>query len=66
FDLRTWEYIELVCNDKRYDLSGIKPKTVEPYPLLRGLMNIGMFIQTNSNRRAFLYVDSILVSIGDV
>jgi hypothetical protein len=64
FDLSSWEYKELICNDRRYDLSGIKPKTVETYPLLRGLMNIGLLIQTDSNRRAFLFVDSILVSLG--
>lgn len=58
------EYAELRCADKVFDLRGLKPTLVEPYPRIHGLLNSNVHVETDTNRRAFMYVDSAVLSTG--
>lgn len=62
FDLRTMRYTEFQCNDIRYDVSGAGALEIPAMPNLRGMLNVGFFVESNAARRSSLYVDSVLVS----
>jgi hypothetical protein len=64
-DLRTRQYVDLQCNDRVWDLSGQSHKPLPLYPNLRDLMNLGFFVETGCDRRAFLYLDSVLLSAAE-
>lgn len=63
-DLGTSTYIELQCNDRSWDLSSFSFPAVPTNPNLRTLMNLGFFVEANTDKRCFLYIDSVLLSIG--
>lgn len=64
-DLDRGEYVELASVDKRFDLRGIPATTVGRYPRIDWLLNPVVFIESDTTRRVFLYVDSIVNSTGD-
>ncbi len=64
FDLQTMRYLEFQCNDVTYDMREIGSLTLPAMPNLRGMLNIVLFVESDADRRASLYVDSVLVS-GD-
>ncbi len=64
FDLRTMRYLEFQCNDVIYDVGGIGSLTIPAMPNLRGMLNVAFFVESDTDRRSSLYVDSVLVS-GD-
>lgn len=61
-DMDKGEYVELCSVNKRFDLRGIKATRVERYPRIDWLLNPVVFIESDTNRRVFLYVDSIVNS----
>ncbi|WP_425396023.1 DUF6772 family protein [Aeoliella sp.] len=61
-DTATREYVELQVGPKVYDLRGTRPTYVAPYKGITGLVNPVVWIESNQQRRVFLYVDSILIS----
>jgi hypothetical protein len=61
-DLRNREYVELQCNDRKWDLRGLSHAPLPIYPNLRDLLNLGAYVETACDRRAFLYLDSVLLS----
>lgn len=61
-DLESREYLELQCNDRTWDLSGRAHEPLPPYPNLRTLLNLGFWVETEHEKRSFLYVDSIVLS----
>jgi hypothetical protein len=61
-DLRNREYVDLQCNDRTWDLRGLSHNPLPIYPNLRNLMNLGAYVETACDRRAFLYLDSVLLS----
>jgi hypothetical protein len=63
-DLEKKEYVELQSVNKKFNLSGIKPTIVDAYPRINFLVNPILWVETDTNRRAFLYVDSIVNSTG--
>jgi hypothetical protein len=63
-DLEKREYLELRCSDKVFDLSGIQPTIVDPYPRINQLLNPLFWVETDTNRRVFLFIDSIVISCG--
>lgn len=65
FDLRTMRFTEVRCNDCVYDASDIAPFELPVWPNLRGLLNTIFFVETAVDKRAFLYVDSILFSSAE-
>jgi len=63
-DLATRQYVELQSGDRKFDLRGLAPTLVPAYANIEGLLNPMLWIETDTNRRVFLYVDSIVLSIG--
>jgi hypothetical protein len=64
FDLRTMRVTALQCNDKRLRADAIETMVMPAWPNLWSMLNICLFCETDSDKRCFLYVDSVLVS-GD-
>lgn len=64
FDVRTMRYARLQCNDFEFDVSGLSGITVDAMPNLSNLLNVIPFVETDEDKRAFLYLDSVLLS-GD-
>ena len=61
-DLTKREHVELQCNDRVMDMRGMAPILREPTPTLRGLLNLGFFVQADSDARCFLLIDSVVLS----
>ena len=54
-------FVEFRCNDRVYrDLP--LPFGLQPWPNLRGLLNTIFFLETDVDKRAYLYLDSVLFS----
>jgi len=62
FDLRSMRYTHFQCNDVRYDMSGKGALAIPAMPNLRGMLNVGFFVESDTARRSSLYLDSVLVS----
>ncbi len=65
-DMAKREYVELRCADRVFDLRGCRPTLVEPYPRIRALLNSNVFVESDTDRRAFLFVDSAVLSSSPV
>jgi hypothetical protein len=63
-DLWQREYVELHAVDRVFDLHGLGPNLVDPYPRISQLLNPLIWIESDTNRRVFLFVDSVLISTG--
>ncbi len=63
-DLEKREYVELRSVNKSWDLRGISPKPVDGYPRINYLLNPVLFVEADTDRRVFLFVDSIVNSTG--
>ena len=63
-DLRTMRFLAFRCNDRRYDMDGVGALTLDAMPNLRGMLNVAFFTESNTDKRSFLYLDSVLLS-GD-
>lgn len=61
-DTEEREYVELQCQDKTYDLERHPIYTTPPYHRIDGLMNPLVWVETDDNRRAFLFIDSVVIS----
>ena len=64
FDLKEMKYTHFQCNDIEYDVSKLGSLIIPAMPNLRGMLNVAFFVESDSERRASLYVDSLIVS-GD-
>ena len=62
FDLKSMRFETIKCNDIVMDARGIVPFEIKVMPNLRGLLNTIFFVETDVDKRAFLYFDSILYS----
>jgi hypothetical protein len=63
FNLRSMRFETIRCNDIVMDASTIAPFALSPMPNLRGLLNTIFFVESDVDKRAFLYMDSILYSV---
>lgn len=61
-DTETREYVELQCQDRVFDLERRPIYVTPPYDRIDGLMNPLIWVETDTNRRVFLYIDSIVIS----
>ena len=61
-DTEKREYVEMQCQDKTFDLDHHPIYTTAPYARIDGLMNPLVWVETDANRRVFLYVDSVVIS----
>ncbi len=62
FDLASMRFVEFRCNDKVYSRDLPLPFGLKPWPNLRGLLNTIFFVETDVDKRAYLYLDSVLFS----
>ena len=56
------EYVDFQCQDRVWDMRGIKVDAIDGYHRIDNLINPLFWVETDTNRRVFLYVDSVLVS----
>jgi hypothetical protein len=61
-DIIDREYVEMQCQNKIYDLRGTKITAVDKYRRIDGLINPVIWLETDTNRRVFLYIDSFVAS----
>jgi hypothetical protein len=61
-DLRELTYLEFQCNDRVYDLRGVDVLRARPEPTLPNLLNTAFFVEAETDRRVFLYIDSVVIS----
>lgn len=64
FDLAGMTFLEFQFNDRIYDVSKIAPMTMPAMANLWCMLNLVFFVETDIDKRAFLSVDSVLLS-GD-
>ena len=64
FDLRTMRSVEMQCNDRVFDLREAGPIVIPAMRNLWCMLNIVLFVETDVDKRAFLYIDSVCLS-GD-
>jgi len=64
FDLASMSMTGFSCNDRAFDVSRQKPIEIEAMRNLWCMLNICLFAETDVDKRAFLYVDSLCLS-GD-
>ena len=50
------------CQDKVFDMRGIPITYVDAYGRIDGLINPVFWVESDADRRVFLYVDSVVVS----
>lgn len=68
FDLATWSFNRLQCNNRIYTFNpvsnSVTPMRMSAMANLWCMLNSVFFVETDCDKRAFLYLDSILLS-GD-
>ncbi len=64
FDLAAMKALAFQCNDRELDLSTFSNIEIPAMSNLWQMLNFCFFVETNSAKRAFLYVDSVCIS-GD-
>lgn len=64
FDLAEMKALAFQCNDREFDVSGFEPMRIPAMKNLWCMLNFCLFAETDVNKRAFLYVDSVCIS-GD-
>lgn len=62
FDLDSMSFLGLRCNDRTFDVSAIGPMTMPAMANLWCMLNILFWVETDCDKRAFLYVDSVVLS----
>jgi hypothetical protein len=62
FDLESMSYLGLRCNDRVHDLSSVRPMTMPAMANLWCMVNPLFWVETDCDKRAFLYVDSVVIS----
>lgn len=62
FDLASMRFVSFRCNDREFDKDLPVPFELDLWPNLRGLLNTIFFVETDVDKRAFLYLDSVLFS----
>lgn len=62
-DVRDRRYVELQSGDQTIDLRELAPTLASPYERIHNLINPVIFVETDTDRRVFLFVDSVLVSV---
>lgn len=56
------EYVEFQCNERTFNLRGIQPTLADAYPRIWSLLNLALWLEADTNRRCFLFVDSVVIS----
>lgn len=64
FDLETMRATGFQCNDRVFDVSGFDSIRIPAMKNLWCMLNFAFFAETDTDKRAFLYLDSVCIS-GD-
>jgi hypothetical protein len=64
FDLKTMTFAGFRCNDRVFDVSTVEPMRIKAMANLWCMLNIAFWVETDLDKRGFLYLDSVLLS-GD-
>jgi hypothetical protein len=62
FDLETMKYLRFQCNDRIFAMDGVEPMRMAAMSNLWCMLNIVFFAETDRQKRAFMYLDSVLLS----
>jgi hypothetical protein len=62
-DLAKREYVEMECRGKVFDMRGLQPTLAKRYANVTGMLNILSGIENDTNRRSYLYLDSVCISV---
>lgn len=63
-DLETREYVEFQSLGRTFDLRGLPTTPAAPYDGITNLINPVFFIETGTDRRVFMFLDSVVYSTG--
>ena len=63
-DLEKREYVEFQSLGRTFDLRGTPTTPAPPYDGITNLINPVFFIETDTDRRVFMYLDSVVYSTG--
>ena len=64
FDLAAMRPLAFRCNDREFDVSGVESICIPAMKNLWCMLNLALFAESDTAKRAFLYVDSVCLS-GD-
>lgn len=64
FDLEEMKALEFQCNDRQFDMSGFESIRIPAMKNLWCMLNFCLFAETDEDKRAFFYIDSVCIS-GD-
>ena len=64
FDLASMSFQRLQCNDRLFDLAEAVPMRMSAMANLWCMLNTAFWVETDCDKRGFLYIDSVLLS-GD-
>jgi hypothetical protein len=61
-DLETMSYLHFQCNDRVFAMDDLAPMRMPAMSNLWCMLNVAFFAETDRHKRAFLYLDSVLLS----
>ncbi|SFL00280.1 hypothetical protein SAMN04488498_12241 [Mesorhizobium albiziae] len=64
FDLESMRATGFRCNDRSFDMAGFDSIRIPAMKNLWCMLNFALFVETDADKRAFLYIDSVCIS-GD-
>ena len=62
FDLASMRWLGFQCNDQIFDCPQIESIKIAAMPNLANMLNLVFFCEPDTDKRAFLYLDSVLLS----
>ncbi len=62
FDLASMSYLRFQCNDRIFDLTGVEPMRMPAMANLWCMLNMAFFVEADTEKRAYFYLDSVLLS----
>lgn len=62
FDLATMSFTGLRCNDRVFDAGALTPMSMPAMANLWCMLNVCLFVEADTDKRAFFYVDSVVMS----
>lgn len=62
WDLESMNFLHFQCNDRVFDVSTLAPMRIPAMANLWCMLNTVFFVETDCDKRAFLYLDSIMLS----
>jgi hypothetical protein len=62
FELKEMRFLAFQCNDRVFDTSRMAPLIIPAMANLWCMLNLAFFVETDVDKRAFFFVDSVLVS----